>query len=342
MQNGFDAIRFGKPNSKGIFGACPGEMLHLISLVGWFKYCLEAFAEQAGGPKAVALKSYDELCAKLEDKLMRQSDRDVPRMNFPKGFSSGTNLMGHEFTGCLLVKLFALHTTHGVPDDIPKEKENSPKEQTLHNPEHIKDWVLVVSSLLQWHQWMKEPHLTKSHVLRLHATVQWLIRLVADIAPRTTGMGNNTIKRHLVIHICRDMLDHGVPQNVNSAYAESAHIPLAKETSRRLQQKRATSFTFQAATRYTENLALDLACDDLKQDTASLQPTVPPEMESGLTGRGFFISVASGNNASPTFTWNQRTRADNPKKDCLPPQVMNYLSDHLLPHMPCVKTNYKG
>ena len=32
-------------------------------------------------------------------------------MNFPKRFSSGTNLVGHEIIGCLLVKLFALHTT---------------------------------------------------------------------------------------------------------------------------------------------------------------------------------------------------------------------------------------
>ncbi len=46
-----------------IFGACPGEMLHLISL-GWFKYCLEAFAAQAG-KGSVALKKYDRLCATL-------------------------------------------------------------------------------------------------------------------------------------------------------------------------------------------------------------------------------------------------------------------------------------
>ncbi len=47
LKNGFDDVRFGKHNQLGIFGACPGEILHLISL-GWFKYCLEAFAAQAG------------------------------------------------------------------------------------------------------------------------------------------------------------------------------------------------------------------------------------------------------------------------------------------------------
>jgi hypothetical protein len=87
-------------------------MLHLISL-GWFKYCLEAFAAQAG-KGSVALKKYDRMCATLGSKMSRQSDRNIPRTNFPKGFSSGSNLMGHEVAGCLLVKLFALHTSKGA------------------------------------------------------------------------------------------------------------------------------------------------------------------------------------------------------------------------------------
>jgi hypothetical protein len=31
----------------------------------WFKYCLEAFYAQAGGPTSLALKKYDSLCASL-------------------------------------------------------------------------------------------------------------------------------------------------------------------------------------------------------------------------------------------------------------------------------------
>lgn len=64
LTNGFETVRFGFHNKRGIFGACPGEMLHLISL-GWFKYLLEAFASQAGGTTSIALKHYDWLCATL-------------------------------------------------------------------------------------------------------------------------------------------------------------------------------------------------------------------------------------------------------------------------------------
>ena len=111
LKNGFTGVRFGMHNDRGIFGTCPGEMLHLISL-GWFKYCREAFSAQAEGSGSVGLKQYDRLCAKIiGQRLTRQIDRDLPRTNFPKGFSSGANLMGHEIAGCLLGKLFALHAT---------------------------------------------------------------------------------------------------------------------------------------------------------------------------------------------------------------------------------------
>ena len=84
LKNGFEGVRFGMHNKRGIFGACPGKMLHLISL-GWFKYCLQAFSAQTG-PKSQALKDYDVMCAKLGCTLSRQSDRDVPRTNFSRDF----------------------------------------------------------------------------------------------------------------------------------------------------------------------------------------------------------------------------------------------------------------
>jgi hypothetical protein len=68
-------------------------------------------------------------------------------------------------------------------------------------------------------------------------------------------MRNNTIKIHLVLHMAEDILNHGVPQNFNSAFMESAHISLAKDTSRNT-QKRVSSFTYQAAHRFVENLII--------------------------------------------------------------------------------------
>jgi hypothetical protein len=86
LHNGFSGVWFGLHNDRGIFGACPGEMLHLISL-GWFKYCLDAFSAQAGGPQSVGLKQYDRLCAIICQRFARQSDHDLLGQNF-RTFSS--------------------------------------------------------------------------------------------------------------------------------------------------------------------------------------------------------------------------------------------------------------
>ena len=121
LSNCFINVRFGLHNKRGIFCASPGKMLHLISL-GWFKYCLEPFSDQTGKPGTISLKKYNSLCATIGQRLARQSDRDVPRTKFPKDFPSGAYHMGHEFTGCLLVKLFALHTTQ-FSRVFPKRKK---------------------------------------------------------------------------------------------------------------------------------------------------------------------------------------------------------------------------
>ena len=360
LSNGFNKARFGLHNDRGIFGACPGEMLHLVSL-GWFKYCLEAFSAQAGGRTSLALKKYDSLCASLGKRLSRHSDRDLPRMNFPKGFSSGANLMGHEITGCLLVKLFALHTTEfkriftspslkkkpkKKPNKKPKKKSKQTSvdtdmitvdERKFCYEDHISDWILVVSSLLQWHQWMKQPTIRRHQVERSQYAVQWLMRLVADVAPRPKKMGNNTIKTHLVLHLCEDILDHGVPDNVNSAYAESAHIPMSKLTSRNT-QKRAKTFTRQAAERYVENLAISSAWHDMERDVCSEINGRPPQEEQGdtesstLAGRRFTISWSAGD-MSPVLSWNRKYAKDNPRGDTLLPSAMQYLAQYCLPHI---------
>jgi len=116
---------------------------------------------------------------------------------------------------------------------------------------------------------MKQPTVAKEQVKNSHLAMQWLIRQVAKVSPHTKGMGNNTIKTHLAMHLCEDILDNGVPDNVNSAYAQSARILVAKMTSRNT-QKRALSFTRQAAHCYVENLAVTLASADAANNIESM------------------------------------------------------------------------
>jgi transcriptional regulator of aromatic amino acid metabolism len=93
-------------------------------------------------------------------------------------------------------------------------------------------------------------------------------------------MGNNTIKTHLVLHLGEDILDYGVPDNVNSSYAESARILLALVTAKNT-QKRSMSFTKQAAHRYIENLVLSLANFDILGDSTKMSKWAAPLVIEG-------------------------------------------------------------
>jgi hypothetical protein len=145
--------------------------------------------------------------------------------------------MGHKMAGCLLVKLFAMHTTYFCGIFAIGKKWKAEDEQRLRNKKHVVNRILVESSLLTWYQWMKQPTISKRQVKGSHAARQWPMRFIATVAPCIGGMTNNTIKIHLVLHLCKDILDHGVPDNVNNAYAELVHITLAKVTPQNTQKQ---------------------------------------------------------------------------------------------------------
>ena len=336
-RNGFDGVRFGyRPSAKpdrGIFGATPGEILHLV-LLGWFKYCMEAFVTQMGGPKSTYAALFDSLCAEIGERLQRQSDREVPRTNFPKGFSTVANLKGHEIVGCLVVMLFAIQTSR-FKEIFAAPRFRKPKQ--LGDSQHVADWILLLECLLQWHQWLKEPSMTKRVVQRSQKPLRWLMRHFQKVAPREIGMEYNLIKFHLVLHLAEDILDHGVPQNVNSAFTESAHIPLAKHTARNT-QKRRSSFTYQAAKRYVENLALELAFYETGH-----QPLLrPANASAAVTERasGLFVVTAlnhgAGDGCQLRYQWHNTTRQHEATAGLLShsPLLTAFLVSSIFVHVP--------
>jgi hypothetical protein len=106
-------------------------------------------------------------------------------------------------------------------------------------------------------------------------------------------------------------------------------------------QKRATSFTKEAAHRYVENLAISLANTDIVSGSIGKEKLMPPPLagEMGtptpqmqLRGRGYTISLST--EGVPSFRWNRMMSGDDEEKDSLPQRVMEYLVRHCLRHMP--------
>ncbi|KAI2495582.1 hypothetical protein MHU86_18941 [Fragilaria crotonensis] len=134
--NAFDSVRFGAHNNRGIFGACPGEILHLV-LLGWFK--MSSILFQANWKGLESARRFDILMLDISNRLSRQSDRVVPKTTVTKGFTSGANIPGHEYAGCIFVMLISLSTTHFSEifksSKMSKRKHSEAEvDMTLSNP----------------------------------------------------------------------------------------------------------------------------------------------------------------------------------------------------------------
>jgi hypothetical protein len=258
LVNAFDKVRFGAHSDRGIFGACPGEILHLV-LLGWFKYIVKSFFKQIGQSSAAGRK-YSRLCQDIASQLVRQSNRDIPRTT-TNDFSSASNIPGHEYAGILLIMLLAFETTrYGEVFDRARALAVHGGQVDKHpnNDNSIADWKLLLSSLLEWWAWMQQPQIDRRCVKRSIYAASYLLQLLKTVAPRHDGMKNNTVKIHLVFHMAEDIKNFRVPEIFNSAYAESAHIPIPKKTVKNT-QKRNETYEIQAAHRYVENLAISHA-----------------------------------------------------------------------------------
>ncbi|KAI2500694.1 hypothetical protein MHU86_13777 [Fragilaria crotonensis] len=331
LSNAFDTVRFGQHDKRGIFGACPGEILHLV-LIGWFKYVVESFFAQAG-KNSIAVQKYVTLCHDIGLQLDRQSDRNVPRTSF-RDFSTASNIPGNEYAGCLFIMLISMHTSRYTEIFARSRLAKCQKAADKHlgNPNFMEDWKDLLTSLLEWLAWLKQPQITRVSAQRSVFATAHLMRLVKFVAPRFKGMSNNTIKMHLVLHIHEDIINFGVPEVMNSAYAESSHRPIAKFTVRNT-QKRHKSFTFQAANRYVENLSIDqgsqVVSDDRKKNTLTATGVA-----RAWTGKEFTITL--DDNKVPICEW----RLDKKKKSQVPSvrpipedHVLSMIANHCHPHV---------
>ncbi|KAI2497467.1 hypothetical protein MHU86_17017 [Fragilaria crotonensis] len=157
------------------------------------------------------------------------------------------------------------------------------------------------------------------------------MRTLKFVAPRLAGaMGNATIKTHLVLHIADDILNFGVPEVMNSSYAESAHITISKDTTRNT-QKRQETFTVQAAMRYVENLAIRKSVSSVSDSSPSTN--LPPTTHR-LQGKRYSMERdAHGNVKCRRFASKKKVDDSIPEEYHLNSHVTNTLASYCLPHL---------
>ena len=250
IQNAWYKIRFGFHNKQGIHGACPMEMLHALQL-GLFQCARECFFEQIG-PKSECAKEINALSREYGALLSRQSERDKPKTTFSAGILS-SKLMAKECTGVLLCVLAILRSKCGR--SLLKKRPN------FKQPGTIKDWILLVETLLEWESWMRSRRMMKNHVKRARQKHRCVPYLIKKIGKRTKGMGFKIAKFHLILHIVDDILANGVPLEVDTGSNEEGHKPT--KSAAKLTQKNEETFNEQTAKRPEETHLIDLANEEI-------------------------------------------------------------------------------
>jgi len=151
FENCWYKVRFGQHNDYGIHGACPLEVLHWLQ-IGKYGYVRNMFFDQLG-KKLILAKKFNGIAHALGKVFKRQSDRDIPRLNFTKGICRG-KLMAQRMSGMLVVLVACLRCAKGR--SLLLNESHGKSKVNFGTPNLIDDWILLLETLLQWEAWMKE------------------------------------------------------------------------------------------------------------------------------------------------------------------------------------------
>ncbi len=252
LDNAFYPVRFGLHNNRGIHGACPIEMLHAL-LLGLFQYSRDIFFVHIGktGQSAESINALAKLYGRL---FAHQSDRNKPKTNFANGIQKG-KLTAKEYTGVLLLMAAVMRSSEG------REILTSSRNGNFKHDWMLKDWVLLIETLLQWEAFLKQDEMQKNHVHRLQKKNRYVLYLMKNVARRTEGMGLKIMKFHAITHLAEDIQMFGVPTNTDTGSNECHHK--GTKVAAKLTQRDVTTFEEQTSNRLDEFQVIDLALEEM-------------------------------------------------------------------------------
>ena len=183
-----------------------------------------------------------------------QSDRKKPRTNFANGIKKG-KLTAKEYTGVLLLMATVLRSSRGR-EILTASRNRNFREEWL-----VKDWVLLIETLLVWEAYLKQDQMQKIHVHRMQKKNRYILYLMKNVAKRSEGMGLKIMKFHGITHMAEDIQMFGVPMVLDTGSNESHHK--ITKVAAKLTQRDISKFEEQTSNRLDEFHVLDLALEEL-------------------------------------------------------------------------------
>ena len=121
--------------------------------------------------------------------------------------------------------------------------------------------IMLVETLLMWEHWLKSDVISLDHVQKARKKHQYIMYLIRKVGNRTEGMGLKIMKYHAISHLCDDIIDFGVPMNVDTGADEAGHKP--SKVASKLTQRVKQTFEEQVGKRLVEKECLDLASHEM-------------------------------------------------------------------------------
>lgn len=257
IKNALYIVQWGEHNNTGPHGATPLEMLHAL-LLGIFLYLRDTFFDQTG-PTSSLSDDLNALATQYGVHYSRQSNRNMPKMKFNSGIRKG-KLMAKEYTGILLLLCTVLRSTFGQ-ELLTDPKNGHNTTRFANNTDHVRDWIWLIETLLQWEEWLKSDVMALKDVKSAQHKHRYIMYMIRKVANRTTGMGLKLTKYHAIVHMADDIINFGVPMNYDSGAPESGHK--GAKTAAKLTQKKEDTFDEQTSQRLLEMQLLNHAQEEI-------------------------------------------------------------------------------
>ena len=108
----------------------------------------------------------------------------------------------------------------------------------------------------------KKPRIKLNLVKRVKRKHQYVMYLIKKVSDRMEGMGLRLMKYHVILHLCEDIINYGIPLEVDTGSNESGHKATKKAA--KLTQKNEATFNKQTAEWLKEVMMLKLALEEMK------------------------------------------------------------------------------
>jgi len=283
--------------SRGIHGACPGEIMHCLQH-GLYLYCIKGLFSQKAVKKISGKKrKANDPHRRVEVPLEQYSLEDAALMNPTHELSSfsvftDSYCKRFDFVTRQYGKLLQRQSDRNLPRTffntdyttiarknaaevtgllvvyliVFASQEGQDVLDTKFKEDRSSQWLHLFEMLLLLENFLKADEHLKSDVEVLAGFMPALLNTFKALLVRKEGMGMKLIKFHLPMHFSDDIIRFGCMQNFDTGIGESHHKTEAKKPAKRT-QRRFVSFEKQVADRQIENLAISMAKCHLYQIT---------------------------------------------------------------------------